>query len=61
MSRIVFTGERIDEGQTLFGVDLARHRAAYRFACDLAAAARVMDLGCGTGLLGAEPVRLFAE
>ncbi len=44
-----FTGERLHEGDELFQVDLARHRAAYRFAMEKAASARVLDLGCGSG------------
>ncbi len=49
MSEIAFTGERLHEGNRLFGVDLARHRAAYRFAADMSGGARVLDLGCGSG------------
>ena len=32
MSETLFTGERLEPGSRLFGVDLARHRAAYSFA-----------------------------
>lgn len=65
------TGERLDDASALFRADLARHRAAYRFAAayrpppgDALApgaasgtAPRVLDLGCGTGYGTAE---LFA-
>jgi SAM-dependent methyltransferase len=44
-----FTGERLHEGQELFALDLARHRAAYEFARERVAGARVLDLGCGGG------------
>jgi SAM-dependent methyltransferase len=37
VSRVLFTGERLHEGSALFAVDLARHRAAYRFAARHAA------------------------
>jgi SAM-dependent methyltransferase len=55
---VLFTGERLHEGDALFSVDLARHRAAYDFARARIGAGRVLDLGCGTGygtvrLLGA--------
>ena len=49
-----FTGERLHEGVELFGVDLARHRAAYRFATGWAEATTVLDLGCGSGYGAAE-------
>ena len=32
MSQVSFTGERLHAGSSLFGVDLARHRAPYRYA-----------------------------
>lgn len=51
---IAFTGERLHAGSRLFGVDLARHRAAYAFAASLASRARVLDLGCGSGYGAAE-------
>ncbi|MEN8184498.1 MAG: class I SAM-dependent methyltransferase [Myxococcota bacterium] len=54
MSRIAFTGERLVDGQELFGVDLARHRAAYAFAQEWARDRQVVDLGCGTGYGSAE-------
>jgi len=44
-----FTGERLHEGDELFQVDLARHRAAYEFARPWAANATLLDLGCGSG------------
>jgi SAM-dependent methyltransferase len=57
MSRLLFTGERLHEGSSLFGVDLVRHRAAYAYAIELArtrGSDRVLDLGCGTGYGTAE-------
>ena len=47
--RIAFTGERLHEGNRLFGVDLARHRAAYVDACERARGLDVVELGCGAG------------
>lgn len=44
-----FTGERLHSGQELFAVDLARHRAAYRFALERVGRGRVLDLGSGSG------------
>jgi SAM-dependent methyltransferase len=48
-----FTGERLQADDPLFQVDLARHRAAYRIALDVAreqaARSRVLDLGSGSG------------
>jgi len=52
MSRLLFTGERLHEGSALFGVDLARHRAAYVHAIERAkgeGCTRLLELGCGTG------------
>jgi SAM-dependent methyltransferase len=52
VSGILFTGERLHEGDALFGVDLARHRAAYEYArsrIGAGGAGRVLDLGCGSG------------
>jgi SAM-dependent methyltransferase len=46
---LAFTGERLHAGSALFGVDLERHRAAYRYAEGFARGARVVDLGCGSG------------
>jgi len=46
---VAFTGERLHAGSSLFGVDLARHRAAYDFAATLAGDRSVLDLGCGSG------------
>lgn len=54
MSRTLFTGERLHEGDRLFAVDLARHRAAYAFARSRIGVGRVLDLGCGTGYGTAE-------
>jgi SAM-dependent methyltransferase len=44
-----FTGERLHEGDALFGIDLARHRAAYEFARPLLRGLRAVELGCGSG------------
>jgi SAM-dependent methyltransferase len=49
VSRTLFTGERLHDDLPLFGVDLARHRAAYQFAAARFAGNRVLDLGCGGG------------
>ena len=49
MSRVLFTGERLHEGDALFSLDLARHRAAYEYAAARVARGRVLDLGCGSG------------
>ena len=49
MSRVLFTGERLHEGDALFGVDLARHHAAYEFARRHMGAGPVLDLGSGSG------------
>ena len=90
MSQVSFTGERLHAGSSLFGVDLARHRAPYRYALNFVgsrvagsngpdsggagsdivgsgglnfgrarssragSAARVLDLGCGSGYGTAE-------
>lgn len=62
------TGERLDDASALHRADLARHRAAYRFAAACppspgvapaqaairGAELRVLDLGCGTGYGAAE-------
>jgi len=65
VSRTLFTGERLRDGDALFGVDLQRHRVAYRFASQLAARdprpSRILELGSGTGygtaeLAGAAPL-----
>jgi SAM-dependent methyltransferase len=48
------TGERLDDASALYSADLARHRAAYRFAKAQARAGRAVDLGCGTGYGTAE-------
>ena len=49
MSARRFTGERLHEGDALFGVDLARHHAAYEYARPRLAGLRVVELGCGSG------------
>lgn len=49
MTRRRFTGERLHEGDALFGVDLARHRAAYEFARPRLRGLRAVELGCGSG------------
>lgn len=49
MSHAPFTGERLHPGNRLFGLDLARHEIAYRFAREYAGSAWVLDLGCGSG------------
>jgi SAM-dependent methyltransferase len=54
VSELTFTGERLHDQQELFGVDLARHRAAYQFAIGRAGSGSVLDLGCGTGYGTAE-------
>ncbi len=43
------TGERLTPGSELFGVDLARHRAASVHTIRNARGKRLLDLGCGTG------------
>jgi SAM-dependent methyltransferase len=54
VSAAPLTGERLDDASALYGADLARHRAAYRFAAGLAVGAPALDLGCGTGYGAAE-------
>ena len=54
MSDVLLTGERLQPGSQLFGVDLARHRAAYVYAIRNAGGKRLLDLGCGTGYGTAE-------
>jgi len=66
MSQVTFTGERLHAGSSLFGVDLARHRAPYVYALEHALehaqgyaqehgeGCRVLDLGCGSGYGTAE-------
>ncbi len=63
MSDVAFTGERLHRGNPLFGLDLARHEIAYRFAREYAGFSReharggwVLDLGCGSGYGTAELV-----
>jgi SAM-dependent methyltransferase len=58
---LAFTGERLHAGSRLFGVDLARHRAAYAFAAERAGGQRVLDLGCGTGYGAAELAEQAAQ
>ena len=55
MSQVTFTGERLHAGSSLFGVDLARHRAPYLYALNCAdSSKRLLDLGCGSGYGTAE-------
>jgi len=54
VSDLTFTGERLHEDDALFGVDLAQHRAAYRFVLERADGGRVLELGSGTGYGAAE-------
>ena len=61
MSQVTFTGERLHEGSRLFGVDLARHHAAYEFAAARAAGLSVIDLGCGSGYGAAKLVSSSAS
>jgi SAM-dependent methyltransferase len=52
-----FTGERLHDDEPLFGVDLLRHRAAYREAGRIArqaSARRLLELGSGDGYGAAE-------
>ena len=49
MVRVEFTGERLQPGDPLFAVDLARHEAAYAFALDRADDGSLLDLGSGSG------------
>lgn len=54
---LTFTGERLHAEDALFGVDLLRHRAAYREAIRIArsrGARRLLELGSGTGYGAAE-------
>jgi len=44
-----FTGERLHEGESLFALDLARHRAAYEFAARHLPTGTTLDLGSGSG------------
>jgi SAM-dependent methyltransferase len=54
MSAPQTTGERLDDASALYVADLARHRAAYRFAAPHLGGALAIDLGCGTGYGTAE-------
>ena len=54
MSELTFTGERLHEDDALFGIDLAQHRAAYRFVLEREDGGRVLELGSGTGYGAAE-------
>ena len=49
MSDVTFTGERLHAGSRLFGLDLARHEAAYEIAREHLSGGWVLDLGCGSG------------
>lgn len=53
-TELAFTGERLHAGNELFGVDLARHRSAYRYAAERSQGLQVLDLGCGSGYGAAE-------
>lgn len=44
-----FTGERLHDGDLAFGVDLARHRAAYAFARRATHEGPILDVGSGSG------------
>jgi len=46
---VTFTGERLHADDPLFGVDLARHEAAYRVAAAHLPEGDVLELGSGTG------------
>jgi SAM-dependent methyltransferase len=54
MTQVRFTGERLHAGHALFGVDLARHRAAYHYALEHARGGPLLDLGSGSGYGAAE-------
>jgi SAM-dependent methyltransferase len=54
MTDVALTGERLSPGSALYGVDLARHRAAYVHAILCARGETLLDLGCGTGYGTAE-------
>jgi SAM-dependent methyltransferase len=60
-TQVTFTGERLHEGSQLFGVDLARHHAAYEFAAARAGGLSVIDLGCGSGYGAAKLVESSAS
>jgi 2-polyprenyl-3-methyl-5-hydroxy-6-metoxy-1,4-benzoquinol methylase len=49
VSDVTFTGERLHAGSGLFGLDLARHEAAYAVAGEHIGGGWVLDLGCGSG------------
>jgi SAM-dependent methyltransferase len=49
VSNTPFTGERLHEDRGGFGLDLARHRVAYKVAQGHATDGWVLDLGCGSG------------
>ncbi len=49
MSDQTFTGERLHEGETLFRIDVERHRAPYRFVLEQIERGRILDLGSGSG------------
>ncbi len=54
MGSVLLTGERLTPGGALFGVDLARHRAAYAYAIGASRGERILDFGSGTGYGTAE-------
>ncbi len=50
MSRVV-TGERVVTAEGGFNLSYQRHAATYRLCAPLLPPGRVLDLGCGTGLM----------
>jgi SAM-dependent methyltransferase len=61
---VTFTGERLHEDDALFGIDLARHRAAYQEAIRRGLAeqaASILEMGSGTGYGSAELAETFPQ